>query len=133
MDLHQIIYTSHATELMDGPQLVALLERARSNNTKLGVTGLLLYGQGSFMQTIEGDAAVLRRLYATIERDPRHDGVIVICDDPISQRSFADWSMAFREITEADAEGLAGFRKLTAAAPDAPPHPCTGNRTGSDP
>ena len=107
MALHQIIYTSHATELMSGPQLVELLERARAKNLKLGVTGLLLYGHGSFMQTIEGEAATLWGLYGTIERDPRHGGVIMICDEPIQQRSFSDWSMAFHDISNAEAASLA--------------------------
>ena len=121
MELHQVIYTSHATELMSSSQLVKLLERARPKNIKLGVTGLLLYGHGSFMQTIEGEFEPVHRLFAEIEADPRHGGVIMICDEPIRQRSFSDWSMAFRDISNAEAEGLAGFRKLVAAAPGTPP------------
>jgi hypothetical protein len=121
MALQQIIYTSHSTASLSRDELVELLRRAREKNFRLGITGLLLHGDGSFMQTIEGEFEPVHQIYSTIEQDPRHAGLILMCDEPIKQRSFADWSMAFREITAADAETIPGFRRLTAADPKDPP------------
>jgi hypothetical protein len=109
MSLHQIIYTSHAARLMSGEELVRLLEHSRSANAAAGITGLLLHADGSFMQAIEGDPAAVHALFERIKRDPTHGGIILICDEPITQRSYADWSMAFREISPADAARLPGF------------------------
>lgn len=117
MSLQQIIYTSHATRLMRPDELVELLRRSRERNTKRGVSGLLLYADGSFMQTIEGPFDTVHALFAKIEADPRHGGLILICDEPIERRSFAEWSMAFREISARESERIAGFKRLTSADP----------------
>jgi len=63
------------------------------------------------MQTIEGAPAAIEALYAKIRRDPRHSGLILICDEPVAQRSYGDWSMAFREIARHEAAQIAGFRR----------------------
>jgi len=120
MSLHEIIYTSHSTVRMSSEELVELLRQSREKNTSLGVTGLLLHADGSFMQTIEGEDQPLHSLYQTIAQDRRHDGVIVMADDPIAQRSFKDWSMAFREITRDEAARIQGFHHLAAAEHNSP-------------
>jgi Sensors of blue-light using FAD len=120
MALHRIIYTSHSNQIMTPGALVELLRRSREKNTRLGVTGLLLHADGSFMQTIEGEDGTLHGLYAAIAQDPRHSGAIIMCDDPIAQRSFNDWSMAFREITRKEAADIPGFNHLTGATHNSP-------------
>ena len=61
--MHQVVYASAAVEAFSEVQLVQLLARARTNNERLGVTGLLLYDEGSFLQVLEGDAKVIELLY----------------------------------------------------------------------
>jgi hypothetical protein len=109
--LHQIIYASHSLVPMNSKQLVDLLEKSRRNNSELGVTGLLLHADGSFMQTIEGERDTVHPLLAKIERDPRHTGILLIGDEPVAKRSYGDWSMAFREIRREDAARLPGFQR----------------------
>ena len=103
MNLHQIIYTSHSLVPMKREDLLDLLERSRRVNAAAGITGLLLHADGSFIQTIEGEFAAVQSLFARIEHDPRHGGMILIADEPIARRSYGDWSMAFREISRDDA------------------------------
>jgi hypothetical protein len=55
MSLHQIIYTSHSLVPMTGDELLELLDQSRRDNAAVGITGLLLHADGSFMQTIEGE------------------------------------------------------------------------------
>jgi hypothetical protein len=108
--LHQIIYASHTLVPMTSAELVELLDKSRRSNAALGVTGLLLHADGNFMQTIEGERDTVHALLAKIQHDPRHTGILVLCDEPIEQRSYGEWSMAFREISREDAARLPGFQ-----------------------
>jgi len=49
-----LVYVSSATELFSDTQLENLLLRSRQNNSTLGITGMLLYKDGNFMQCLEG-------------------------------------------------------------------------------
>ena len=76
--MFQIVYASSALQPFTKPELQALLEQARPKNDKLGVTGMLLYKDGNFMQVLEGEQDVVGKLVETIERAPRHKGVLGI-------------------------------------------------------
>ena len=58
-----IVYVSSATRLFAAEDLVALLQAARDYNARIGITGMLLYKAGNFLQVIEGDAAAVNALY----------------------------------------------------------------------
>ena len=53
--LYQIVYLSTATEPFSKAQLMELLEGSVRRNTVAGITGLLLYRDGAFMQALEGE------------------------------------------------------------------------------
>ncbi len=97
-DLVHLIYCSTATRSMSNEDLLALLREARTRNDELGVTGMLLYENGGFFQVIEGEAAVINRLYAMIEADDRHHHLVKIIHEPIARRVFADWTMGFSRL-----------------------------------
>ncbi|KAB8143522.1 BLUF domain-containing protein [Chloroflexia bacterium SDU3-3] len=84
----RIIYVSSAARPFSQPELEALLDSSRRNNQARGITGLLLYRAGSFMQILEGEERTVRAVYATICRDPRHTHIVQLDDSPIDQRSF---------------------------------------------
>jgi hypothetical protein len=48
-------------------------------------------------------------LYAKLLQDERHGQVFKFADKPIAQRSFADWSMAFRPVSTEQFTKLAGY------------------------
>lgn len=89
----QVVYASRATVVCDAGFLSALLEKARDNNSRLGVSGILLYHAGAFLQVLEGLPDVVAELYQKIERDERHDRVVVLQRRSVSARSFSEWSM----------------------------------------
>ena len=93
--MFEMVYTSAARRLMDPQELGQILAVARRNNGRLGVSGILLYEAGSFLQVLEGDEPVVRELYQTIESDERHFRVKIIEQRPIEQRSFSAWTMGF--------------------------------------
>jgi len=101
--MFQLIYSSVAQDIFSSQDLKRLLVRARLTNRKLNVTGMLLCHNGTFLQALEGDEVVVRRLFSRIERDPRHGRVSVIDDSTLfgDRRSFGDWSMGFSALDNA--------------------------------
>ena len=68
----QLGYASAATVEFSDDDLRELLAKSRSNNMAAGITGMLLYHEGSFLQVLEGPSEAVEHLYARIRRDKRH-------------------------------------------------------------
>lgn len=98
MDLIALVYVSMATRALSEEQLNHLLDRARTRNGKEGVTGVLLYSHGNFIQYLEGPAAGIEKVYSVIKTDSQHHGIIELMREAVESREFAHWSMAFRNI-----------------------------------
>jgi len=103
-----IIYASAASEPFEEQELIALLNKARSNNQSIGVSGILLIHEQSFFQIIEGHPATVQALYDKIAADPRHQKVSVIISEPIAERSFAEWTMGHSDVSAADLQAIDG-------------------------
>lgn len=95
-----LIYVSSAVKLMNHDELLLLLDEARKKNQELGVTGMLLYQEGTFMQMLEGEKQIVLDLYEAIKKDDRHTGVLTMLTDEIAERNFKDWSMGFFNMDE---------------------------------
>lgn len=104
-----ITYVSSAIQLCTPGELHALLQKSREANLKHGITGMLLYNGGSFMQAIEGPEDAVYQLYRNIQQDRTHHMVTTLLDQPIQQRAFPDWSMGFNDLTGQGRPSVAGF------------------------
>lgn len=99
--LIRLVYASrsvaqpHASHLGLDPGVARILAKSRKNNAQLGVVGGLLFGEGYFLQCLEGDARTVQTLYTKIETDTRHRDVTVLLQSSISQRTFGTWSMKY--------------------------------------
>jgi len=93
--MHRLIYTSSARTLLHDGTLRQILDAAYRNNKRDGITGLLIYHEGCFLQLIEGEKPAVETCFQRIERDPRHFGCIVLSEELVGGRMFADWRMAF--------------------------------------
>lgn len=91
-----LIYISNAVAFLPAAELDQILAASRRNNGRAGITGMLVYMDGSFIQALEGEEDVLDPLVARIAEDPRHRDFVVIARYPIAERQFPDWSMGFR-------------------------------------
>lgn len=102
MQLTQLIYVS---ELVDKKEsvLCPILESSVRRNLYNGITGMLLYSEGHFMQALEGDKPAVLETYQRIWEDRRHQYVTLVHADPVPQRCFAHWSMGFRQLSAQDA------------------------------
>lgn len=93
--MYSVLYTSTAAAPFDTPALEALLSQSREANTRRGITGLLLYRAGRFIQFLEGPEPAVRALLAQIAEDARHENVRVLLDGRTSQRQFPEWTMGY--------------------------------------
>ena len=102
------IYCSASTRPMSGADLTELLLRARQNNARAGLTGMLLYSEGAFFQVLEGTAQAVDALYSKIELDTRHARMTKIIQEPIQRRVFDDWTMGFSAMSREELETIPG-------------------------
>lgn len=76
-------------------EIQRLLEQARGRNSRLGITGALLFNEGRFVQILEGEEAAVLEVMDVITRDTRHTDIDVLPARYVRERTFAQWSMAF--------------------------------------
>ena len=108
-NLFRLAYVSSARHLFSKAELLALLNQARDKNARLGITGMLLYKDGNFMQLIEGEETTIHALFAAISADPRHHQSVVVLDESITERLFENWSMGFYDLADPALQTLPGF------------------------
>ena len=110
--MFQIVYRSTATKSFSKAELIKMLKASVQRNTRAGITGLLLYKDGDFMQALEGEEEVVIRLFSKISRDPRHHRVIPVIHEPIKQRNFPNSAMAFRDLDTAELRNLPAYSEF---------------------
>jgi hypothetical protein len=91
-----ICYVSTSVGRLSENDVELLLEQSRARNSLDGVTGLLLYSDGNFMQYLEGKPEGLEPIWESIQRDPRHKNVSAVFKNTASIRVFENWSMAYK-------------------------------------
>jgi len=91
--LVRLMYASRATDAVDQEALLAILRQSKAGNATLGITGVLCFSEGIFLQVLEGGRMQVNALYNRIAADKRHRDVVLLTYDEIGERSFAGWSM----------------------------------------
>jgi hypothetical protein len=94
----QLGYVSAATRPMHRDDLIELLREARELNARDGVTGLLLYQDGHFLQVLEGAEATVRDTFERIAHDGRHKDIQILFEDETDEAHYPDWSMGFQAL-----------------------------------
>ncbi|KPF43221.1 blue light sensor protein [beta proteobacterium AAP51] len=91
--LVRLLYASRAVPAIDQDALVAILRKSKANNPGTGITGVLCFSEGIFLQVLEGGRQAVNQLYNRISADARHTDVTLLCYEEIGERRFAGWSM----------------------------------------
>ena len=91
--LVRLLYVSRAVDPESGRAIEAILSAARQHNLQNGITGILCYGGGIFLQAIEGGRSAVNDLYNHIIKDPRHQNVELLHYEEITERRFGGWTM----------------------------------------
>lgn len=100
MSLCRLTYCSHAIPSLDYQDLNNILEKSQKNNTTLGLTGLLCFGNGMFLQVLEGDRKFLGHTYNRIAKDERHHDTEIIEFVEVDSRMFGEWSMKALDLSD---------------------------------
>jgi len=100
--LVRLLYASRAVDPSQ-PVVDRILAAARQHNHQSGVTGILVYGGGIFMQAIEGGRQAVSDLYGAIQRDPRHKDVALLHYEEILERRFGGWTMGLVDLGRVNA------------------------------
>ena len=110
---YQMIYFSAASTPMQVDELEDILEQAQSNNSSNGITGALVYIDGSFLQILEGEKARVQTLMQKISKDFRHETVTVLQEGEIAAAAFSEWKMAYVSATPEQVARWAGLSGTT--------------------
>ncbi|MEE7457241.1 blue light sensor protein [Methylorubrum populi] len=106
-DLCRLVYYSRnrvagAPTAMD-ETIRGILAVSRVNNARVGVTGALMFNAGCFAQVLEGPSEAVETTFERIQQDERHGEVSLLALEPVEERLFTDWSMAYVGASQADA------------------------------
>jgi hypothetical protein len=105
----RVTYVSREAPGLTSDKLLALVSQCHRNNPDKGLTGMLLHGNGTFLQVLEGDDHVVDTLIGAIAADPRHIDMKIVRREPVTRRQFADWSMGFERVTDESLKGVSGL------------------------
>ncbi len=90
--LVRLLYASRAAGA-DASATESILAQSRNHNPACGITGILCYGGGIFLQALEGGRTQVSELYGHIQKDTRHKDVVLLHYEEITERRFGGWTM----------------------------------------
>lgn len=76
-------------------EVARILEQARRNNERHGVTGALVINDSYFLQVIEGSRPTINALLHKLVKDKRHISLRIVECREIEQRRWSNWSMKY--------------------------------------
>ena len=97
----RLLYVSKFSQHDDlfKPELMHILTTSVDHNAANAITGVLCYGNGYFVQCLEGDKAKVSDLYfKKILKDSRHKGCQILYFEEQIERLFPEWAMKFAPI-----------------------------------
>ncbi|MDE0879610.1 MAG: BLUF domain-containing protein [Sphingomonas bacterium] len=92
----RLLYISTSRAPIRQPLLESILATSHRNNSKVGITGLLIAGGTRFLQALEGEPDALDATADRIRNDDRHFAMTVLSKTEITQRAFPQWSMGYQ-------------------------------------
>ena len=119
--LVRLLYASRTVD-PSAETIDAILAQSRQFNPASGITGILCYGGGIFLQAIEGGRNAVSELYSHIQRDPRHKDVVLLHYEEISERRFSGWTMGQVNMSKINASILLKY----AEKPELDPYSVSG-------
>ena len=90
--LVRLLYASRALD-PSAQSIEDILAKSRQYNPTCGITGILCYGGGIFLQAIEGGRMAVSDLFGHIQKDVWHKDVVLLHYEEILERRFGGWTM----------------------------------------
>ena len=98
--LKTICYISDSMNNESLKNLEDLYLKARTNNSKNNITGILIYLDRNFLQVLEGEEEIVDDTFKKISTDSRHKNIFNIIDTTTEQRIFEDYNFGFTTIND---------------------------------
>jgi hypothetical protein len=108
--VHAIAYVSAAPWNLLEEQLEAIVCEWRRLNALNGITGVLLYCDGNFMQYFEGEKEAVMATFDRIRASDSHYQINELMNQPILEREFSDWTMGLSRPSPEEFVELAAAR-----------------------
>ena len=108
----RLLYISQAAPSISDLDLRDILQSSQTSNAALDITGVLVFGGGTFVQVLEGPEQKVLRLYVKIMDDKRHDNCRIVYITPTRNRLFGEWSMGVIESDPLEFQHIAEFTAL---------------------
>ena len=117
----QLVYISRAVGNASEVELPEILREARGHNSAQGITGILCFAYGRYLQVLEGGTQEVNALYLKIGADKRHEAIRLMKFSQPQTRTFALWSMRLIRLDEkssAEARSLVRFNRFGTFEPE---------------
>ncbi len=115
--LVRLLYASR-TKTKPTPKMIeSILESSRKHNPESGITGILCHGGDVFLQVLEGGRDAVNALYNLICRDPRHEHVVILHYEEVTERRFAGWTMGQVNLAKVNASLLLKYSERATLDP----------------
>lgn len=88
-----LLYRSTALQPPTESELGQLIRMSQRRNRALGITGMLVYENGKYLQSLEGPPDAMEEVWSSIRRDPRHCSIEVLKQTLMPGRIFSGWDM----------------------------------------
>ena len=115
--LVRLLYASRAVVPFTETTVTDILEQSRRHNPALGITGVLCYSAGHFVQVLEGGRDEVCELYNSLVGDPRHTQVRILLYEEIAKRTFGGWTMGQVEIDRVNPSLLLKYAERAELSP----------------
>lgn len=93
--LKTICYISDSCSNESIEELNALYTKAKINNAKHNITGVLIYKNKNFLQVLEGPLNTVDSTFKKISQDLRHKNIFKVINTNVDQRIFEDYNFGF--------------------------------------
>ena len=114
--LVRLLYASRAVNPATAP-IEEILAQSRQGNPGQGITGILCYGGGIYLQAIEGGRNQVNNLYAQIVSDKRHTDVVLLNYEEIAERRFGGWTMGQVNLSKLNTSVVLKYSELPVLDP----------------
>lgn len=92
--MKRLSYISKFSRSLTKKEIENIGKISQTNNSREGITGVLLCCNGIFFQILEGEEESIDGLYHKILKDDRHDQILCLKSElNVLRRSFPHWSM----------------------------------------
>jgi hypothetical protein len=101
-EIYRVMYISKAVRPLTTGELDDLLAGATVRNRLHGISGILVYDGGAFLQILEGPTDKISVLVKNIQVDPRHEDVVFLSAGAVEQHYFNGWGMDRANVDRVD-------------------------------